>query len=157
MHIVRSLFIATMLALGSASVAQAGIPDELELTRKVIETERQAIVAANMSLTDAQAEAFWPLYEEYQGEMRTVSSQYLDILKRYALAYPEGVDDALASDLMDDWLAMEADGTKIRRRFVKRFKKVLPTALVLQFFQIENKLTTIIRADASVQIPLTQP
>ncbi len=157
MTVIRALMFATTLAVGTlSSAAHADEPDEIALTRKVIETQRQAIVAENLNLDEAQAEVFWPLYDEYQGQMRTVSDQYIAIVKQYAEAWPEGVDDEIAEGLMKDWLAMETDRIKTQRKYLKRFGKILPTAQVLRFFQIENKLTTIIRADVAMQIPLTE-
>lgn len=155
MRTVWSAIIAVALVLGAGSTARANEAAAIELTRQVIETERKAIVATNMPLTEAEAEVFWPLYNDYQREMRTVSDQYISLVKRYADAFPEGADDDVARDLMTDWLAMESDSIKIRRKYVKKFDKVLPTALVLRFFQIDNKLTTIVRADVAMQVPLS--
>jgi Spy/CpxP family protein refolding chaperone len=151
------LIAATLLALTPMSPAQAAETTGRELTRQIVETEHQAIVAAAMALTEEQAQAFWPIYKAYQQEMRAVADQYLSLIQRYASAYPQGIDDATSAQLMNDWLAMEEDGTKIRRRYLKKFAKALPPALVLRFFQIENKLTTIIRAEVALQIPLTGP
>ena len=154
MRVVRSLMVATLLTLGPWSVSHANEEDEIELTRQVIETERKAIVAAAMELTDEEAEVFWPLYNEYQVAMRAVSDQYIGLVKRYAEVYPEGASDDVAGDLMADWLAMESDRLKIQRKHIKKFGKVLPMSRVLRFFQVDNKLTSIIRADVAVQIPL---
>ncbi len=154
MRTVWTVIVATLLALGSSSVADASETDEVELTRQVIETERKAIVNENLDLTDEQEEVFWPLYNEYQEQMASVRDQYVAIVRRYADAYAEGIDDDLASELMKDWLAMETDSTKVRRKYFKKLDKVLPTALVLRFFQIENKLTTVIRAEVALQVPL---
>lgn len=149
-----SFVLAMALGLGTGSVAHASETDRIELTRQVIETQHQAIVAEAMQLTDEQSGVFWPLYREYHAEMRAVNDQYLDIMMRYVNAYPDGLGDDVATDLMMDWAAMEADSIAIRKKYLKKFNKVLPSALVLRFFQIENKLTSIVRAEVAVQIPL---
>ena len=107
-----------------------------------------------MPLTEAQAGVFWPLYDAFQGEMRGIGDRYVDIVARYAATFPAGAEGEVAKGLMQDWLTMQAESIKIRRKYLKQFSKALPTSLVLRFFQIDNKLMTIIRADVTAQIPL---
>jgi hypothetical protein len=49
-----------------------------------------------------------------------------------------------------------ADENKLKRKYVKRFMKVLPAKKVLRYYQIENKLDTIINMDLAATIPLAR-
>ena len=37
----------------------------VQLLRKDLRSEKKQIVAVNMSLTEAEAQKFWPVYDEY--------------------------------------------------------------------------------------------
>ena len=48
------------------------------------------------------------------------------------------------------------DENKLRRKYVKRFMKVLPAKKVLRYYQIENKLDAMIDMDLAAMIPLAR-
>jgi hypothetical protein len=56
-----------VLALASSSRAAAQDPadEDIKLFRKDLRSLRKQIIAANMDLSDKQAEQFWPLFEQY--------------------------------------------------------------------------------------------
>jgi len=45
------------------------IDQEMQLLRKDLRSLRKQIVAANLSLTDTEAQAFWPVYDQYVAEV----------------------------------------------------------------------------------------
>ena len=75
-----------------ANVAFLTIPaaaqtDEIELTRAVIETQRQAIIAKNMELTEAESEEFWPAFRSYRGELAKLGDRTGAMIKNYAESF----------------------------------------------------------------------
>jgi hypothetical protein len=60
-----------VLLAGAQGLAQT--PEEIELARTIAETEKKVVVAKNMNLTNAESEAFWPVYNEYQADVRKIS------------------------------------------------------------------------------------
>src|SRR5437588_650437 len=45
--------------------AQWSADDDMQLLKKDLKSQKKQIVAANMNLTDAEAEKFWPVYDQY--------------------------------------------------------------------------------------------
>ena len=43
--------------------------EDIQMMRKDIRSQRKQIIAANMDLSDQEAEQFWPLYERYTQEL----------------------------------------------------------------------------------------
>jgi len=149
-----SLLIALALA-AITSTAFAQERQEIATGRAEVQSDRQAIVAANLPLTEEQAKTFWPMYREYRGEMEKVGDRLVELVLGYAKS-SETLTDAQATTMLDDFLAIQKDENKIRTAWVPKFRKVLPSRTVTRFYQIENKLDAILRFDAAAEIPMVK-
>jgi len=148
--------LAVIAALSAAAPAAAQTrTDEKELTKSMITTERQAIIAANLNLTEDQAKVFWPLFREYGTEMDAITDRKIHLIEDYARKYV-GLTDEEASALMNDYFAVQKDELKIKQKWFARMKKDLPIKTVTRFFQIEYKLDAIVRAETTRVLPLVQ-
>jgi hypothetical protein len=158
---VQAAFLAILLFFGlcTASVgaqvneAYGNIAGEIETARSMAQTERKAIVARNMTLTSAESEHFWPLYNRYRYEMSVLQDQQVTIITDFAAHY-ENLDDAEARRILDRWFAYESDLGKLRARYMKRFAKVLPGTKLARYFQIENRLDAMSNLTTASRIPL---
>ena len=140
------------VGVGSALAQHEG---EIELSRKIIETERQAIIEANMGLTSDEAAAFWPLFREYRHAIAQVGDRSIELIKQYAQNW-EDLSDEQGEAMLDEFMDIQKSELAIRRKFVPRFRKILPTKKVTRYFQLENKLDAIIDYDLAEQIPLVR-
>src|SRR5689334_7412990 len=57
---------------------------ELELMRKDVRSKRKQIIAANIQMTDAEAEKFWPVYDQYAADQKKAYDIHYGLLKEYA-------------------------------------------------------------------------
>ena len=81
------VYFGMMMAVLLASVpavAQVSDTDMLQQLRADIQTDRQALVAANLGLSDAEGEAFWPIYRQYRAEMGAVGDRMQKLITDYA-------------------------------------------------------------------------
>jgi hypothetical protein len=151
-HVVS---VITMVLAMTASVAPAQVSetDQLQQIRADIAADRQALVAANLGLTEAEGQAFWPLYRQYRGEMAKVMDRLQTLIQDYAKVYenPTGVQ---AKAMVDEMLAIQKDELKVRTAYVPKFRKVLPEIKVGRFLQIENKVDAIIKLELADGVPL---
>jgi hypothetical protein len=153
---MRRVFgILVMLALAAPAAAVAQDRSELEATRQQLHADRQAIVAANLPLSETQATAFWPLYREYRAEFATLGDRTVAMLTKYGEKYGS-MTDADADAILKEYFAIQADKQKIQTKYVSRFKKILPSTLVTRYYQIENKLDAIINYELAAEIPLAK-
>ena len=68
--------ILLLLLVSLTAAAQAvTVDDQIAMVRQMAATERQAIVTANMQLTEGESEHFWPLYRQYRAEMITLGDR----------------------------------------------------------------------------------
>jgi hypothetical protein len=134
---------------------QAEIPEEIQLTRAVIATERQALVTKAMDLTPEEMQRFWPLYREYRVEMGKVGDRLVALITTYADSY-DNLTDETADKLLGEYMAIERERGRVRAKYLPRFKKVMPPRKVMRFYQVENKLDIAIMAEMAQEIPLAR-
>ena len=146
------VMLAVLLASAPA-VAQVSDTDMLQQLRAEIQTDRQALVAANLSLADAEGEAFWPIYRQYRAEMGAVGDRMQQLIMDYAEVWESPTEDQ-ARAMIDELMAIRKEELKVRKSYLKKFRKVLPEVKVAQFVQLENKIDAIINFGLADAIPL---
>jgi len=132
-----------------------GQANEIELTRAVIQTQRQAIVAENMGLSEEEAQAFWPLYRQYRSEVSLLGDRFLKVIMTFADHYPELPEDT-AEWMIDEVLCIEKKEAELKASWAPRFREVLSARQLARFFQIENKLDAIVKFDLAANIPMIE-
>lgn len=137
-----------------AAAAQQGAED-LELTRSVIRTERQEIIAASLSLDDHERSVFWPLYADYRAALDRAVDRRVTILTTLAEHF-DTLTDQEASDLLNESFTYQKEVLKVRSTYAKKMLKVLPGKTVARFFQIEYKLDAVIEYELSAEVPLVE-
>lgn len=147
--------VAGLLAFAMGGSLFAQQRSQVEVTRAEIQADRQAIVASNLKLTDAQAKAFWPVYREYRNEVQRVNDQLVNLVEEYGKQY-ETLNDQQAADIMKRYVNYQKELAAVKAKYAPRFASVLPQTTVLRFYQIENKLDTIVMMSVAAQIPLAK-
>lgn len=143
------LVLAGLLAVPAVASAQA---TDLAVTRQQIQADRQAIVAANLPMSDSIATKFWPVYQEYRAEV----SKLMD--KRQAILTAPIVGDSLTGKQIDqmlaDWVKVSVEYAQTQDKYVKKFQGVLGPRGAFRFYQIEKRLDLIVEASMASAIPL---
>jgi hypothetical protein len=153
-----AIALAALAALGAAeaSLAQAGnARDQNELIISQIQTDKRAVVLSALQLTDTQVAAFTPIYDEYQREMKGVMTRGSDVINKFAANFGSMTDDA-AKGIMKEFFKVRNDRNALLEEYAKKFGRVLPATKVLQWVQVENKLNTLLDAEAASIIPLSR-
>ena len=145
-------FTAGLLLFAGDGLA-ADTTSNIEIIRSMAETERKAIVAENMSFTSEEAGKFWSVYNEYREEARKVGDKRVKVIRDLAAEF-ETLDDDRAEKLLRESLDFQAERVKLRKSYVRKFNKAIPAKKTVRFFQIDNKLDTIIDFGLAGEIPL---
>jgi hypothetical protein len=146
------------LVVAFAAAARAGDADEasMEILRDTIQSNKKALVAVNLTLTDAEARSFWPIYDRYQADLSAVQDRLLRIIDDYATNFGSMTDEK-ANQLVDDYLAAERDRAEVRQKYRDPLAKVLPGRKLMRFYQIENKIHAVLRYELAKTIPVVEP
>jgi hypothetical protein len=157
----RAVSFAILVSLGSAAMVcaaeesprSASAASNLPILLDTIRANRKAMVAINLGLSPDEATKFWPVYDRYQKEISATGDRLSTIIEEYTASFAT-LSNERALQLVDAYLAAEAERVKIRQRYVAEFAKVLPGRTVARFFQIENKMDAVVRYDLAAAIPV---
>jgi hypothetical protein len=153
---MKRLIVGAAAMVVLAAPVQGQVRSEIELTRQQIQTDRQAIVAASLPLTEEQAAAFWPVYREYRTALTPIGDRQVQLITDFAEKY-QAMTEADTERMLKEMFSVKRDQVEVQQKYLDRFKKVLPTVMVGRFYQIENKLDAIIMFDLAAGIPLMTP
>ena len=109
--------------------------EDIQMMRKDIRYHQKQIIAANIKLTDIEAERFWPIYDQYLSELSEIDDTRYELVKQYM--QNDGVlTDKEAESASQKWMESDQLVAELRMRYLPSFRKVLPskkTALFCQF------------------------
>lgn len=159
--LVRVSLVALSLGCAAVASAQSEVPASrgaaAEATADVLlstlRANRKAFVAVNLQLTDEQAKAFWPLYDEYAQQIGAIGDRVAALVADYEKSFKD-LSDEKAMQLITGYLDAEAERAKLRRSYLDQFAKVLPGRTVARFFQLENKIDAVLRYELARTIPV---
>jgi hypothetical protein len=148
--------LATTLAV-PAYAADQNATTNMDILRQKLSADKKLVVASNMSLTDAEAKAFWPIYDAYQKDLKKINERTAKLIVDYANAYNSGtVTNETAKKLLNQSLAIEMDEVKLKQSYVPKLSKALPATKVARYIQIENKIRAVVRYQLADGIPLAE-
>ena len=136
--------------------AAATVDRDLQLLRKDLRSQRKQIVAANVTLTAAEAPKFWPIYDQYAAELAKINDTKLSLIKEYAANYA-AFTDAQAQSIMERWTAADDAAVQLRIKYIPIFQKVLPGKKVALFFQVDRRIGVLMDLQVASEIPLVEP
>ena len=152
------LCLALILSFPLAVSADGISPEtraDIERSRALINDKRNTALAFNMSFTEAERAAFWPVYEQYRSAMENVNSRRLDMLVDYANHYDEMTEDK-AADLLRRVMLYEEQELQVRQLYLAKFGEILPPSKVVRLYQIETRMDNAIKVQLSEVIPLME-
>jgi len=164
MSFKTSLILTSVVLLLGATSANAQSSTDAAMSKKqfqaakdLVETERNMATIANLDLTAEESEKFWPLYEEYRQKVRAVRERKMSLIEAYAERYRAGtVDDEFADSAIKDSLKIQRDTVKIRQKYWKKFRRIVPAKKAARFYQLENKMDAEVEYVLAGGIPLVE-
>ena len=146
----KLLLIIVFVLASSGGYAQEAY---IELLRSDVKTKKVAIITEVMQFTNKEAKAFWPVYREYEFELTKLGDLRIELIKDYARNY-QTMTDEKAKELVEKALKLEGKRTKLKKKYFKKFDKVLSSKTVAQFLQLENQINLLIDLQIASELPL---
>ena len=152
-----------LLALGAAPVhaesSSEGVltQKQLEAAKELMDTSRNIALILNLDLTEQENEEFWPLYEEYRKKIGTVRERKLLLVDEYAARYrDDSVDDEFADRAIKDSVKIQIETAKIRDKYWRKFRLIIPVKKAARFYQLENKMDAEVEYILAGGVPLVE-
>ncbi|MGA2901764.1 MAG: hypothetical protein ABSF40_16155 [Candidatus Acidiferrales bacterium] len=127
--------------------------EDITLLRKDLRAMKMQVIGQNMSMSDAEAQKFWPVYNHYVRDLSEVNNQKYALLKEYAETWAT-MSDEDAMIYVRHWLEADGEAQALRLKYVPVVSQVLPGKKAATFFQLDRRLNMIIDLQLFSQIPL---
>ena len=135
--------------------AQESVKADEQIIIKQVQTDRRAVYAQNLALTDAESTAFWPIYDEYELAIKKVTDARLELLDQYAAKY-DTLTDADAAAMLATRMKLDKDALAIKQKYAKRIEKALPAVKALRYVQLQDRIDNILAGNMYSLIPLAR-
>jgi len=133
----------------------SSVDQEIAMLRSDLRSTRKQVIAANMKLTDAEAEKFWPTYDQYVSELVKINDAKYALIKEYL--QNTNMTDEQADSLSKRWLAVDESVLQLRLKYIPIFRTALSAKGAAQFFQLDRRVQMMIDLQLLGSIPLIQP
>lgn len=162
---LRYALCTVILALGGVSaLAQATAPadantgrpttdDDIAVLRQDIQADKTDIISRSMTFTDAQSQAFWPVYRSYAHEQAAIGDQRVALIKDYAANY-QTIDDAQADSYTQRAFKFQDDSLKLKKKYLKKFEQAIGAKQTAKFYQVDNRLDLLTNVQLASLMPM---
>ncbi len=145
----------SFFGIAGTGLAQDKPADTMEIVKEKIRTDKKLFVANNMQLSESEAKAFWPVYEQYQAELSKLRDRDVKLIEEFAANFGTMSDD-VAKSLLDDSLSIDSDYQKLRQSYLAKFRGVLSDRKVARYYQLESKINAVYEYELAKKIPLVK-
>lgn len=91
-----------------------------------------------LNLTSAEAEKFWPVYNEYQDQKNRIQEERQNLIRTFNQG-ESSMSERQIAEIGDKLMETSVRETELAVTFHKKLKEILPPAKVIRFYQAENQ------------------
>lgn len=148
----RQLLTTAMVAISFIAFCQSD-NEEVDLVQSMFGMEKKAVAADFMQLDDAQKDAFWITYDEYETKRKALGKKRLELFNRYVTNYTS-LDDTSMDQIINDMTSLQTKTDKLISDYYKKMKKQSGVKAAAQFYQFEHYILSNIRTQILETVPL---
>src|SRR5262245_10367066 len=152
------------LAAGLIMVAVAAVPSfvradslesEIELLRSDLRSGKVDLVKQAIHVEGAKADAFWPVYRQYQLDLDKIGDKRIALIKDYGANYDKMTDEK-AKSLVKQALDLQSQRTSLLKKYYPQFEKTLGAVDAARLVQVEHLVNALIDVQVGSELPLMQ-
>jgi hypothetical protein len=142
--------------LGRAQDQEPTIDSAIAVARANMQAGKTAVITTAMNFNDKEGAAFWPIYKQYDYDRSRLDDDRVAVIKEYAQKYPN-LTDTDAKEMAERMLECDSRLAALKKKYYKKFNKVLPALTVAKFFQLERRVDLLMDMQVESSLPpLTQ-
>ena len=149
---MKRIFLSVIFLLSTFAITAQTTDDVIELMKSDIKSNRKAIITETMKFTEAQSNAFWPVYREYEYELEKLADQRIANIKNYE-ANQDKLTDEKADELVKASFKFMDDRLSLNKKYYKKFAAVLTPAVAMKYMQVENEIQLLMDVSVVSAIP----
>jgi hypothetical protein len=128
---------------------------DLDMLRKDIRSQKKQLMAQNLTLTDADATKFWPVYDQYVAELSKTKDKQYSMFQQYADHFGTMTDDQ-ASSLIKQLLDVDVAATQLRAKYLPIVSKAVGGKKGATWAQLDRRIQMMVDLQLSSSTPLVQ-
>ena len=126
---------------------------DMQALRAAAKSDKHALVASTLNLTDTEAKRFWPIYDTYQRNLDLTSRRRVVALEGL-LSRDASMTNLAARNVITELMAVDEAETRTRHTLRNRLMRALPPIKAARYLQLEDKLQAIRDYDVASTVPL---
>jgi len=127
----------------------------MELLRSDVVKEKTEIMGKVMQFEPDEAAKFWPIYNEYDAELKRTGEQKLAMIQKFADNY-ENMTDPIADECVRIALQVDQQRHDLKVKYYGRVKDALGAIAAARFLQVENQLLMLIDLQIASALPVVR-
>jgi hypothetical protein len=147
-----------LLVTAFSPIVQAqdtGLASDEQVLIKQVNTDKKAVFAANLGLTEEESTRFWPIYDEYEAKVKPLQDRLVANINNFAEKY-DTLSDADAAVILKEKMAIEKEREALKQQYTKKVEKALPGKKALRYAQLETRIQILIARDVYGLLPLAR-
>ena len=138
-----------------AHAQDSGLASDEQILLKQVNTDKKALYAQNLGLTEEESAKFWPLYDEYEARVKPLQDRLLANINSFAEKY-DTLTDAEAAAILKEKMAIEKEREGLKQKYTAKIAKELPPKKALRYAQLETRIQVMLARDLYSIIPLAR-
>lgn len=131
---MKSTFLV-LLALPTLVMAQPDAKDDRRMDE--IRAQKVAYLTTKLELTPAEAQQFWPVYNEYSQKKEDIHRERFSKKGKLKPIDADQMTDEEAGQMIDNMMADQEKMATIEKEYSQKFRKILPVKKVLKLYEAE--------------------
>lgn len=139
------------------AVAQDKAADvtDMQALREAVRADKRKYVASLMTLTDAEAKRFWPIYDKYQRDTEETNRDRVVAVQEFMFR-DRPLTNLAAKQYATRLLALDEAEVKARRTMRNRVMRALPAVKAARYMMLEQKINAVQDYDLAAAVPLVR-
>jgi Spy/CpxP family protein refolding chaperone len=132
-----------------------GLASDEQVLINQVNTDKKALYAANLGLTEEESAKFWPIYDEYEAKVKPLQDRLAANVNNFAEKY-DTLTDADAAAILKEKMAIEKEREALKQKYTKKVAEALPPRKALRYAQLETRIQILIAHDVYNLLPLAR-
>jgi len=143
------------VASATNSGREQNLKTYIELLRSDLRTQKVAVITQVMGFTEAEDQAFWPVYRQYELELAKLNDERIQNIETYSRTYTN-LSDTVANDLVTKALDLEARRAALKQKFYSQLKAVMSPKTAARALQVESQILLLLDLQIAASLPVAE-
>ncbi len=129
--------------------------EQFDMLWSALQNDKQILLSQAIALTNEESNAFWPVFEAFQNDLKKLAQGNFNLLAIY-ISKQGVLSGDEAGNMLSEYLDLEEKRIALKKSFFEKFKKILPQKKMMQYYQLENKIEATLKFEMAINTPVVK-